>query len=472
METSPIAFELTLIDGTRLVVDGEGVRIAGRGFDARITAPAPALVGALTRLANGGVNEDRVCQDVMAGGDAAALFSLFGLLQSLDAGGQLRRVLRVGGRPFATLVPRAGGHTFRGEPPDPAAPWRLSRYAYLHAVGGRFQVDSPLGRAAVELHEPAAAAVVAGLAAPGSAVELGARFPEVGDGPVLGLLTLLLNASALVPGDDPEQPGPRPNPASWWEFHDLLFHMRSRLGRQDAPYGGTYRLRHLAPPPLARPEGKGARIPLDRPNLDRLRHTDPPFTDVLERRRSLRRYGEEPLGVEQLGEFLYRSARYQAVIPGGEIEAALRPSPSGGALQELEVYPVVARCRGLAPGAYRYDPARHDLTRLDAPPELLSRLLEQAWVTANRESPVDIYLGITARCRRVFWKYESMGYALILKNLGALYATMYLVATAMGLAPCALGGGDSELFSQIAGLDPFEEPPVGEFILGSRGDSR
>ena len=60
-----------------------------------------------------------------------------------------------------------------------------------------------------------------------------------------------------------------------------------------------------------------------------------------------------------------------------------------------------------------------------------------------------------------------MAYALILKNLGALYATMYLTATAMQLAPCALGGGDSELFCAAAGIDPLEEPPVGEFLLGS-----
>jgi SagB-type dehydrogenase family enzyme len=64
-----------------------------------------------------------------------------------------------------------------------------------------------------------------------------------------------------------------------------------------------------------------------------------------------------------------------------------------------------------------------------------------------------------------------MAYALVLKNLGALYTTMYLVATAMGLAPCALGGGDSELFSQAIGLDPYAEPAVGEFLLGGKARS-
>jgi SagB-type dehydrogenase family enzyme len=102
---------------------------------------------------------------------------------------------------------------------------------------------------------------------------------------------------------------------------------------------------------------------------------------------------------------------------------------------------------------------------------MTERLLHEARRTANMDTPLQIYFQITARCQRVFWKYESMAYALILKNLGALYATMYLVATAMDLAPCALGGGDSELFAEIAGLDPSEEPAVGEFLLGSRMDS-
>ena len=53
-------------------------------------------------------------------------------------------------------------------------------------------------------------------------------------------------------------------------------------------------------------------------------------------------------------------------------------------------------------------------------------------------------------------------------KVGALYQTMYLVGTAMGLAPCGLGGGHSDLFTQAAGTNYLEETSVGEFILGSR----
>src|SRR5262249_38917828 len=152
---------------------------------------------------------------------------------------------------------------------------------------------------------------------------------------------------------------------------------------------------------------------------------------------------------------------------GDGAEFALRPSPSGGALQELEVYPVVARCQGIDSGVYHYSPTQHTLTLVAPPSPLVDRLLELAWETGMRGSPLSVYLVVTARCGRVFWKYESMAYALILKNLGALYATMYLAATDLGLAPCALGGGDSELFGRVTGLDPFVEPAVGEFLLGS-----
>jgi len=45
---------------------------------------------------------------------------------------------------------------------------------------------------------------------------------------------------------------------------------------------------------------------------------------------------------------------------------------------------------------------------------------------------------------------------------------MYLVATAMDLAPCALGGGDSDLFTKVAGTDYLQESSVGEFMLGRK----
>jgi SagB-type dehydrogenase family enzyme len=77
---------------------------------------------------------------------------------------------------------------------------------------------------------------------------------------------------------------------------------------------------------------------------------------------------------------------------------------------------------------------------------------------------------LASRFTRVSWKYEAIAYSLTLKNAGVLYEAMYLAATAMQLAGCGLGSGDSSLFSQVTGLDPLIESSVGEFMLGAPPD--
>jgi SagB-type dehydrogenase family enzyme len=124
---------------------------------------------------------------------------------------------------------------------------------------------------------------------------------------------------------------------------------------------------------------------------------------------------------------------------------------------------VVARCDGLAPALYHYDSLRHQLERVAGDSACVRRLLDAA-SDAGRHP--DVLIVIAARFGRVSWKYRSIAYATVMKDVGALVQTMYLVATAMGLAPCAVGCGDAAQFARATGLDRFEEGSVGEFVLG------
>ena len=94
-------------------------------------------------------------------------------------------------------------------------------------------------------------------------------------------------------------------------------------------------------------------------------------------------------------------------------------------------------------------------------------LRDAAESTGTLEDGLQVLLILAARFARVAWKYESIAYALTLKHVGVLYQTMYLTATAMGLAPCAIGGGDADLFARAAGTDYYGETSVGEFLLGN-----
>jgi SagB-type dehydrogenase family enzyme len=151
------------------------------------------------------------------------------------------------------------------------------------------------------------------------------------------------------------------------------------------------------------------------------------------------------------------------------LEFASRPYPAGGGLYELEVYAAVQACDGLANGLYRYNPLTHQLHLECGQTPELRRLIGDAAASAGIDSDrVQVLLIITSRFQRIAWKYASISYALTLKHVGVLLQTMYLTATAMNLAPCALGGGDADLFARAAKTDYYSETSVGEFLLGSQ----
>jgi SagB-type dehydrogenase family enzyme len=80
--------------------------------------------------------------------------------------------------------------------------------------------------------------------------------------------------------------------------------------------------------------------------------------------------------------------------------------------------------------------------------------------------PPQVLITIAARFGRISWKYSSIAYSLILKDVGSLIQTFYLAATDMGLGGCAIGTGNIDLFAKMTRLEFHVEGPVGQFALG------
>jgi SagB-type dehydrogenase family enzyme len=474
------ALVLSWREGVTAAAAGEGALVVqGPGGRVSLRQVAPVLLEALRRFDPPGEDEDRLAEVVRAGGNGS-LARWYYYLQRLSQRGLLCQSACTNGTRLATLVAASSAFVARPARAVPGRLYVLSRFAFLRRRGEEAVLESPLAHARVILNDRRAAALVGALAAPATAEELAGWVGRLPADAVAGVLTLLLRADLLgeagaggrCAGDD--------DPALLtWEFHDLLFHARSRQGRSDAPYGGTYRLAgRLEPPPDLKPGVAGETIQLDRPDLARLEREDPPLAQVQERRRSAREFDtEHPITDRQLGEFLFRVARVkdswraEVATANGPVlmDFASRPYPAGGGLYELEVYAAVNRGAGLGPGLYHYDPAGHRLTRLCRRTAEVEGLLRGAAESAA--APADdlqVLLVLAARFARVAWKYESIAYALTLKHVGVLYQTMYLAATAMGLAACAVGGGDADLFARAAGTDYYAETSVGEFLLGSQ----
>lgn len=251
-----------------------------------------------------------------------------------------------------------------------------------------------------------------------------------------------------------------------WDFHDLVFHTASRLGHGSHPRGATFPGGDKPPPPMPA-LGNTDLIPLRRPT-QRFIAPDS-LEDVLSRRRSHRSYSR-PLLAQELSEFLHLScATLHKTETGGEhpYEAQYRPYPSGGGLHSLGVYAVAVGVAELPRGVYRYDSESHGLEPIPVPPGAVERLFADHGLPPfpSPQTP-SVLLVITARMDRVAWKYSGIAYSLVLKEVGGLFQTFYLVATRMGLSPCAWGTGDPTAFEAATGIDRMREPTVGEFLLG------
>lgn len=471
---------LSLRDGVTAAPAGAAALVV-QGPRQRVTLRhvAPLLLDCLCRLAPPGDNEDRLADLVQSGGNGS-LARWFYYLEYLTRRGFLSRSVNTNGTRLATLIAVSSSFVSKSAQAVPGRRYVLSRFAYLRREGDEAVLESPLAHARVILSDWRTAALVGALATPATVEKLAAQLGAISAEAVADVLTLLLRGGMLVETGAEQTSKEDDDPAlQTWEFHDLLFHARSRSGGLDAPCGATYRhAGRLAPPPALKPAVGGDKKVLFRPDLARLECTDPPLARVQERRRSVREFdAHNPITDRQLGEFLFRVARVkdcrqeEVATPSGPIhmDFASRPYPGGGCLHELDLYVAVNLCANLEPGLYHYDPLGHQLTQIGGRTAEVEGLLRDAALSADIPADtVQVLLILAARFARVAWKYESIAYALTLKHVGVVFQTMYLAATAMGLAPCAVGGGDADLFALAAGTDYRAESSVGEFLLGSQ----
>jgi SagB-type dehydrogenase family enzyme len=454
---------LALVPGVRVerLVDGMVRLYRGRRGIA-VGRLDPAIDPLVDLLATSVCTEELLTEQVLRSGPELRLLDLHLLLARLRSAGWLDRVLTFDGMPVLTVRPVSPHFVEPGRPDAlKRGQVRMSRFTVLRADGDDLLVESPLAHVALVLHDPRALTVIHDLTTGGA---------SCGQALVPAELRDAVTATLVEHSFAANREGEEDFTHLMWAPHELWFHARSRFGRHDLPYGGTYWAQDLAdPPPVVRPGRETPAISLFRPDLSALRRDDPTLTTVLEDRHSIRDHDDSaPLTLRQLGEFLFRTARVRRTMREGGNELSDRPYPSGGACHELEIYPVVRNVAGLEPGLYHYDPAGHGLEALTGPPEPVRALSEQARIASLMTAPPQVTLVIAARPGRVMWKYQTMAYALTLKHVGVLYQVMYSVATAMGLAACALGGGDSDAFAEATGLDYLAETSVGEFILGSR----
>ena len=338
------------------------------------------------------------------------------------------------------------------------APFQLCRFAIWRKEEEEIIIETPLAPAKVVIQGREGILFFYALRKSTSSQKLYEEFPQFDKANIIESLSLLASVNLL--SFEKESPS-----LAKWESHDLYFHSRSRLGRHNNPFGGTYHLKGVIPPePCSKLCQTKLLLPLEKPR----EIPDLSLIGTIGKRKSIREHGNSPLTVSQLSSFLFHSARIINRDFRREEEYSSRPYPGGGARYELDLYLIIHNCTGLSRGVYHYHPFEHALCQVSDLNEAAVELLKDSSCACGKKEYPQVLIILSARFLRMFWKYQSMGYATILKDVGVLMQTMYLTATALDLAPCALGGGDSDLFCKVMGTDYLDETSVGEFILGSK----
>jgi SagB-type dehydrogenase family enzyme len=355
---------------------------------------------------------------------------------------------------------------------DNAGTLVLSRFTYMRRRANEMVLESPRAGALFKICDPKIAVALAMLSTPQQIKQ----FRRQKDFPGLELLALLVDCQILFKtSGDGLRPAEGDDALVLWDFHDLVFHARSTEGRHANPLGGAYPYADaIAALPAVRPAWPGAKIDLrevssavvDAPSLT---------AKLLRERHSTRDFdNQQPITLAELARFLNSTARVQSELKttldhgggGPELSYTMRPYPSGGASYELELYLAVDTCEGLSRGLYHYDAGAHALVPIETRGHQLNALLNGATFAMGVNSAPQILITIAARFGRVSWKYSSIAYALILKDVGALMQTFYVMATDMDLGGCAIGTTNIELFAKMTGLPFHVEGPVGQFALG------
>ncbi|NDJ53227.1 MAG: SagB/ThcOx family dehydrogenase [Chloroflexi bacterium] len=437
----------------------------------------------LQTLATQDVDHDVLNKMVAAKDGMPGVFAFMPNLSKLINAGVIVHTLYHNKQPLVRLRPLSSHYQFLSRTPDAEQRFILSRFAVIRRDGETLSLTTPLSAAALDLLQPSCLAAIGQFQ---SAVSLDdliqSETTHLAKDTLTTLMQFLLTAQALSLVIDGQPQEDQDRYLRQWDAHNLYFHSQTRLGRAHDVYGMSYRfLGEIEQAPVFKdkvPEATNI-IPLYIPNLDDAVKEDRPFADVVESRQSRPQHAESPITIEQVGEFLYRSARSRHTF-SFDVEAnsvietvyhSNRPYPNGGASYEIELYLSVSACQGLEPGFYHYQPEQHYLVHLSGITHDVRAILwqaQRAWLPQDDGSLPQVLITYGARFARINWKYQSIAYALTLKNVGVLMQTMSLVAEALGLAGCPIGGGNADVFAHAIGADYSEESSVGEFLLGSR----
>jgi SagB-type dehydrogenase family enzyme len=187
---------------------------------------------------------------------------------------------------------------------------------------------------------------------------------------------------------------------------------------------------------------------------------------AIEERRSLRRYKEDSLSLEELSYLLWLTQGVKKVDEKRHV--VWRTVPSAGCRHPFETYLSINRVEGLEPGLYRYVATQHQLVVLDISDTFNDQLTEACMGQRQVATSAVTFIWAAVPYRTV-WRYSERSYRYLYLDAGHVCQNLHLAAESINCGICAIGAYDDDAADQLLGFDPPDMFVIYMATLGRKG---
>lgn len=184
------------------------------------------------------------------------------------------------------------------------------------------------------------------------------------------------------------------------------------------------------------------------PSPEKLNMGKVSLIDSVNARRSLRKYADAPLTIDELSYLLWCTQGVKKATP----QVTYRTVPSAGARHAFETFLLINRVEGVQPGLYRYLALEHKLIEIcndsDIAQKVVAGCLGQGFVGLSA-----VTLLWVADVARMAWRYGERGYRYLHLDAGHVCQNLYLAAESISCGACAIAAFEDDSINETLGVD-------------------
>ena len=173
------------------------------------------------------------------------------------------------------------------------------------------------------------------------------------------------------------------------------------------------------------------------------------FKNLSESRRSIRKYANKPISLNELSYLLWCSQGVKKLVDN---RATFRTVPSAGARHAIETYILVNNVDGLEKGIYWYNALEHKISLVINTKNIADKITEACFSQKFVKKSAVTFIWI-ADIHRMAWRYGDRGYRYLFLDAGHICQNVYLAAESIDCGVCAIAAYDDDKMNSLLELD-------------------